>query len=277
MPRRNRELWASLIAILVISGVYFLITAWLHKIPPASELFGHSLGIIGFVMMLMTETLYSIRKRQRTARWGRMSTWLEFHIFTGIVGPFMVLLHSSWKFHGLAGIVTLMTLAVVASGFVGRYIYTSIPRTLDGVELEASQIRGQIQSIEIELGNHLDVSFNSSQNTRPITPAKSAAPGNLLISTSEGMGVADGRSAAELGSRTPLWGISSQPADLSRDDQFDQLVKRHAALNRQLTTLATARRLMALWHTIHIPLGLALFTAAFIHIAAAFYYATLLR
>ena len=110
MPRRNRELWASLIAILVISGVYFLITAWLHKIPPASELFGHSLGIIGFVMMLMTETLYSIRKRQRTARWGRMSTWLEFHIFTGIVGPFMVLLHSSWKFHGLAGIVTLMTL-----------------------------------------------------------------------------------------------------------------------------------------------------------------------
>jgi len=36
-------------------------------------------------------------------------------------------------------------------------------------------------------------------------------------------------------------------------------------------------RLLALWHSVHIPLGLTLFTAAFIHIGAAIYYATLLR
>jgi hypothetical protein len=257
--------------------MYFLITAWLHKIPPASEFFGHSLGIVGFVMMLMTETLYSIRKRQRTARWGRMSTWLEFHIFTGIVGPFMVLLHSSGKFHGLAGIVTLMTLAVVISGFVGRYIYTSIPRTLDGVEMEASQMRSQIQSIEVALADRLEAPYNSSQITRPITKTNTFIPGNLFSSASDGGGIAVGRSAAEPGGQSPLWGISSQPAPVPQDEQLDQLVKRHAALNRQLTTLAAARRLMALWHAIHVPLGLALFTAAFIHIAAAIYYATLLR
>jgi hypothetical protein len=34
---------------------------------------------------------------------------------------------------------------------------------------------------------------------------------------------------------------------------------------------------MALWHTIHIPIGMVLFTAAFIHIVAAVYYASLLR
>jgi hypothetical protein len=34
---------------------------------------------------------------------------------------------------------------------------------------------------------------------------------------------------------------------------------------------------MALWHTLHVPLGLALFAAAFVHIGAAIYYATLLR
>jgi len=269
MPRRNRELWASLIAILVISGVYFLITAWLHKIPPASELFGHSLGIIGFMMMIMTETLYSIRKRQRTARWGRMSTWLEFHIFTGIVGPFMVLLHSSGKFHGLAGIVTLMTLAVVASGFIGRYIYTSIPRSLDGVEIEASQIQGQLQALEAQLISRVDLSTQGSEATRPLPVASSSPAGGPAVSAYAPPTMKN--------DQPPLWGISSQPAERSKDEQLDQLVKRHAALNRQLTTLAAARRLMALWHTIHIPLGLALFTAAFIHIAAAIYYATLLR
>jgi len=269
MQSRNRELWLALVAILVITGLYLLITAWLDDVPPASGLFGHSLGIIGFIFMLMTETLYTIRKRSRSARWGRMSGWLEFHIFTG---PYMVLLHSSWKFHGLAGIVTLMTLVVVVSGFIGRYIYTSIPRTLDGVEIEADQIRSQIQSIEVELANRMEAVSHSIQITQPVPKTNTLIPGNLFLSTSDGPGVAE--------SQPPLWGISSQPdgaAQSSPDEQLEQLVKRHEALHRQLTTLAAARRLMALWHTIHIPLGLALFTAAFIHIAAAIYYATLLR
>jgi hypothetical protein len=45
----------------------------------------------------------------------------------------------------------------------------------------------------------------------------------------------------------------------------------------QTSALANARRLLALWHTVHIPIGMALFTAAFAHILAALYYATLLR
>ncbi|MBU4034462.1 MAG: hypothetical protein KKG34_06645, partial [Proteobacteria bacterium] len=35
------------------------------------------------------------------------------HIFTGIVGPFMVLLHSSWQFNGLAGVTLLLTGVIV--------------------------------------------------------------------------------------------------------------------------------------------------------------------
>jgi hypothetical protein len=41
--------------------------------------------------------------------------------------------------------------------------------------------------------------------------------------------------------------------------------------------LKSARRLLALWHTVHIPIGMALFTAAFIHMGAALYYATFLK
>jgi hypothetical protein len=131
--------------------------------------------------------LYSIRKRSRSARWGRMSSWLQFHIFTGLVGPYLVLLHSSWKFNGLAGATTLLTAIIVVSGFIGRYIYTRIPRNLDGIEQES-----------------------------------------------------------------PLGGV-------------------------QAAALVRARRLLAIWHTVHIPIGVALFASAFIHIGAALYYATLLR
>ncbi len=183
----NRGLWLAFLAALLISAVYAIVVFLTRTIPPAGALFGHLLGILGFILMLLTEILYSIRKRSRVANWGSMASWLQFHIFTGLVGPYMVLLHTSWKFNGLAGATTLLTILIVASGFVGRYIYTQIPRTLDGVEMET--VSGQVQA---------------------------------------------------------------------------------AALSR-------ARRLFAIWHIIHIPIGMALFTAAFIHIGAALYYATLLK
>ena len=135
--RTNRELWLSFIAVVFVTFTYLFVVAWQGSLPRAREFFGHSIGILGFVMMLMTETLYSLRKRSRSARWGRMSDWLEFHIFTGIVGPYLVLLHTSWKFNGLAGATTLLTVIIVVSGFIGRYIYTRIPRTLEGTELES--------------------------------------------------------------------------------------------------------------------------------------------
>lgn len=184
MLRGNRELWLASLAIILITGLYGLVILLTREIPPASELFGHGIGIVGFVFMLMTEILYSLRKRSRSVKWGRMSYWLQFHIFTGLVGPYMVLLHTSWKFNGIAGITTLFTVIIVVSGFVGRYIFTRIPRSVDGLEIE---------------------------------------------------------------------GTLSQEA------------------------LKQARRLMALWHTIHIPIGMVVFISAFVHIGAALYYATFLK
>lgn len=187
MLRSAKELLLAFLACVLITAIYGGVMFLTRQIPAAGGFFGHLLGVFGFILMLMTETLYSLRKRSRSARWGRMADWLQFHIFTGIVGPFMVLLHSSWKFNGLAGATTLMTAIIVFSGFVGRYIYTRIPRTADGIEDPG--LVGQMQA----------------------------------------------------------------------------------------AALANARRLMALWHTVHIPIGMALFAAAFVHMLGALYYATLLK
>src|SRR4030043_750301 len=151
MQQSNRELWLSFIAITAITLLYLFVVVTFGEIPGASDLFGHGIGIIGFILMLMAETLYTLRKRSRSARWGRMSSWLQFHIFSGLVGPYMVLLHTSWKFNGLAGMVMLMTVIIVASGFLGRYIYTSVPRNMDGIEIEANDLEQQIRIIDGEL------------------------------------------------------------------------------------------------------------------------------
>ena len=142
--RRNRELWFSLAAILVMTGLYLLAYGLAGRLPAASNLIGHGVGILGFVFMLMTQTLYTLRKRARSPRWGKVSSWLSFHIFTGLVGSYMVLLHPAMRFHGMAAVLALLTGVVVASGAVGRYIYTLIPREVDAEMVVAGETGQQM-------------------------------------------------------------------------------------------------------------------------------------
>ncbi len=268
----NRELWFSLFAALLLTIAYVFMVSMLNGIPSASDFFGHMIGVLGFVLMLMTETLYSLRKRSRSARWGRMAEWLDFHIFTGLVGPYLVLLHSSWKFNGLAGVVMLLTVIIVASGFVGRYIYTAMPRTADGVEIEASQLEGYIQQADRELQRWLETRPAETRQRVQMLVQPSHASGSPLIDLLL-------RPLDDLNERIRWWSVRSQLDVQTRQQltQLEKLLRQRQNLSRQIRTLAAARRLMSLWHTVHIPIGMALFTAAFIHIIAAIYYATLLR
>lgn len=278
MDRSNRELWHSFLTIILISLLYLFVVMSTREIPRASDLFGHTLGVAGFILMLMTEILYSWRKRQRSrsARLGKMVSWLRFHIFTGIVGPFMVLLHTSWKFNGLAGVLLLLTIVVVVSGFIGRYIYTAIPRTSDGVALEAFEMEREIAAVEAELTRWQAEHPESARFVGARLSVMPKAPGGQ-VGLVLGRGWADW--AARLRWRRVLlherWGVNREIREQMR--QLDQLIKRQQALRRELASLAMARRLLALWHVVHIPLGMALFAAAFIHIVAAIYYATLLN
>ena len=131
MFRRTREIWYSLGAIAAITALYAFAYQQQGALPAAASLIGHGIGVVGIVFMLMTETLYSIRKRVADASWGSTAGWLRFHIFTGLVGPYMVLLHSAMSFRGLAGASMLLTAVVVLSGVVGRYAYTAAPHPTD--------------------------------------------------------------------------------------------------------------------------------------------------
>ncbi len=272
--RRNRsiELWLALLAMIGITAVYAFVVASTNEIPAAGEFFGHSLGVFGFLLMLMTETLYSLRKRRRRASWGKMSAWLKFHIFTGLVGPFMVLLHSSWKFNGLAGAALLLTIIVVLSGIVGRYIYTAVPRTVDGAAVEAVELERQIAATDAQIQTYMA--------SRPQTSTALAQRLAALPDVSQaGITAVLGRALIEWEYRR-AWKRESSHADAQVREQMKQIeemLHRQQLLKRQVSSLAMARRLLAVWHTVHIPIGMALFTAAFIHLAGALYFATFLR
>lgn len=261
--RTKRELWYAAAAIAVVTAIYFIIVVS-AGVPAASGFFGHGLGIAGFVLMLMTETLYSLRKRAIRRPLGRMRDWLQFHIFTGIVGPYMVFLHTAWKFRGLAGVVLLLTGLVVLSGFIGRYIYTAVPRTADGLLVESRSLQQRMREIEAELARIDPDGVHSSRS--PGTT--SASPERRLFSRF----LEDLRWWAGWLQRRRL-----PPEVAQRLEAIEYARRQRAELMRQIETMAAARRLLSIWHTVHIPLGMALFMAAGVHIVAAVHYATLLK
>jgi hypothetical protein len=124
--RRPTELWLALGAIALATAAY--VPFALDGPPPASGLFGHGLGIVGFLLMLFAQTGYTWRKNPRREGWGPMRRWLQAHVFTGLVGPYLVLLHTAFEFRGLAGVLALLVLVVVISGFVGRFAFTAAPK-----------------------------------------------------------------------------------------------------------------------------------------------------
>jgi uncharacterized membrane protein len=91
-------------------------------------LIGHGYGIVGTIMIL-ANLLYLARRR--LARWslGSMATWLNLHVFTGLVGSLLILFHSAFQFRTPIAQVTALSLGVVVvTGIAGRYLYALTPR-----------------------------------------------------------------------------------------------------------------------------------------------------
>lgn len=122
--RLPRELaWTAALAVPVTAG-YLMVAR--GGPPAASGLVGHSLGVIGFTTMAAGSAGYTWRKRRNGP--GSMQRWLEAHAVTGLIGPYLILLHTGFAFRGVAGATFLLLAVVVASGLVGRYAYTRIPK-----------------------------------------------------------------------------------------------------------------------------------------------------
>ena len=272
MQRSNREIWYALIAIVWITIGYALVMNATQTVPNAGGVFGHLFGIFGFGLMLMTETLYSLRKRIRVAGWGRMSHWLQFHIFTGLVGPYLVLLHTSWKYNGLAGVLTLFTVVIVISGIIGRYIYTAIPRSADDNELVADDLERQIEVSELDLRSWFDAQPEMARILPGWVAAAQPEPDLRITFIFE-------RIFSDIRYRWQWWRTRQHMPAAAHAQilQLERLQNQRRALDRQLASLAVARRMLSVWHSIHIPIGLTLFTIAFIHIGGALYYTSNFR
>ena len=78
-----------------------------------SGLYGHGVGFVAALLMFLL-WLYIIRKRWNRLRGiGRLSQWLKYHMWFGIVAPLLAGYHSAFKFEGLIGVMYWAMVAVM--------------------------------------------------------------------------------------------------------------------------------------------------------------------
>lgn len=118
---------------IIIGGVVcLLLLAWLgflfHRAPRfAGSGAAAVFGIAGAVLMLVP-LVYTIAKRipsirERLTTRLSLQSVLNLHVYTGILGPLLAIIHTGHKYDGWLGIaLTSVMLLVVVSGFVVRYL-----------------------------------------------------------------------------------------------------------------------------------------------------------
>ncbi|NJD10004.1 MAG: hypothetical protein FIB01_05995 [Gemmatimonadetes bacterium] len=234
-----------------------------ERFAPGGEV-GHGLGVVGFAMLLTGVVSYSARKRLRSlARLGRLKHWLEAHIFLCTLGPFLVSLHTSFKFGGLVAIAFWSMVAVVTSGVIGRYLYVRIPKTIHGHFLTLRELETRKQVLAGELAGAVG---SEAGNLALLLPARAQGSRRGAASLLEAVRFDVQRRAARRRVRRSLRVIGGERALRER---VLELTDEQARLEQAVVFLEPFQRLFRYWHVFHLPLAMLMFVIVAIHVGVA--------
>ena len=115
----------------------------MHEWLRPSGYIGQSAGILAFTIFVFL-WLYPLRKKFKALAWtGSVGKWLDVHVTAALTLPLLLAIHAAWRFDGVIGLGYTAILLVCASGVVGRYLYSHIPRARSGVELSRDEVAAQ--------------------------------------------------------------------------------------------------------------------------------------
>jgi hypothetical protein len=279
---------AALAVVLVIAGYginYYSLGAAdrpfspKHQILRPSGSVGIKLGMLG-VFMFFLIYLYPLRRKWGwLGRMGNSRHWLDFHVVLGATAPIIIAFHSTFKFGNIAGMAFWSMLAVTLSGFVGRYLYSQIPRSLNAAELTMKEMEAREESLRKELAQN-QLTFGRRMESIYKLPSKEQVARMPMLSALLTMIMIDLErplhvSLVRLQSAgLVLWIFSlfglKRTSDLKLENAID-VARNQAALAKRIMFLNKTHEVFNLWHVVHRPFSYAFAILATLHIGIALF------
>ena len=241
MKERERVVVTGVLSVLLLGWLGFLF----HVSPrfPGSGV-GGGFGIAGAVLMLLT-LAYPMVKRvpfvhARVTPHVSMQSLLSAHVYAGLLGPLLAMIHTGHKFDRWLGItLTAVMLLVVVSGFAVRYLLTYVNHELTDKLVLLQTARGD-----------LDSAWGALENSRAETSALPRAPLLAAGLASLGIEFSPGGRAGE------VTRIAESVADLEYAVRTHELLKRWFSRSLKL----------------HILLSFILYALLAVHIGSGIYF-----
>jgi hypothetical protein len=242
---------------------------------PRSD-FGWYLGVVGSVMLLLM-LAYPLRKHVGfMSRWGALKHWFRIHMIMGIVGPTLILFHSTFHLRSLNATIALFSmLGVVISGIIGRFIYTKIHYGLYGRRATLKKVQEELAGLADDAKPRLHFAprveqwlesfeHDSKQLDRSFTS-------HLFSPLTIGLkrivlGFHCGRELRK------ILKAERHPEFRGGASEAIQLTSLYLKECQRVAQFTTFERLFSLWHVLHIPLIYILAACAIFHIVAAYMY-----
>lgn len=238
----------------------------LHQALKPGGLWGHGLGILGSSMVLLL-FLYSARKRSLFGlRFGRIKNWLNIHIFFGIMGPVFINLHTSFKFGGIVAVSYYSMMAVMLSGFLGRYLYVQIPRKISGEELTFKEMK--------QTATHLTNMLTEKYQLNQVTLIQI----DRLAGTQNNQGGFSAILAIMKSDLTRFFKLQKLQKEIHRSypklpqaelRRIISIISKQSLLLRKISFLKVVQPLLHYWHVVHKPFAYVMVIIMFIHIGVA--------
>ncbi len=277
-PRGDKTLTPVFIAVGVLlagtiagSGYYFAsaadqVRSPLHPWLRPSGYIGQSAGILSVLIFLFL-WLYPFRKKHRWLAWtGTMSKWMDVHVATALVLPFLAAIHAAWRFDGVIGLGYWSMIIVALSGIAGRYLYVHIPRSASGLELTAEEIAAERRELmgAVAATSGLPVAQVESVLRSDPTPHEGAGFMKTIV-----LMIRDDfarRRAARALRRICASRPGGQQLDRRALREVVRLASREMALTQQARMLEATRNIFRFWHVAHRPFALTALVAVLVHV-----------
>ena len=263
----------------ILAAVSLSVKGWNYYLTPLSDRpyhpdyatmkpsgsYSHALGIFGSLMVIIGVSTYSTRKRVR-ALWnvGRISRWLEFHIFLCLVGPIMIVYHTTFKIGGIAAISMWCMLTVVASGVIGRFLYAWIPRNLNGNQLTVQEINREVHKFASSLlSSEVGTSVTKLIDDAFATVKKPVSLFETIFTTFRLQKI-----KTQLKNQVHT---IVRKSNIAKDvgEQLEQSASDLASLYQRSYVLTQIEKFFFYWHVIHLPFTIIMFVALAFHVTVA--------
>ena len=146
MKEREGIVLSGTVAVLLLAWLGFL----LHRSPRfAGSGAGAAFGIAGATLMLIPLAYPFVKRipslRAAVTKHMSLQTLLTIHVYAGILGPLLAIIHTGHKFDSLLGIaLTAVMLMVVVSGFAVRYLLKFISQEVKDKLILLQTARGDL-------------------------------------------------------------------------------------------------------------------------------------